>query len=392
VTPTHPYDAVLLLSFGGPEGPQDVMPFLEKVTGGRGIPRERLLSVAEHYLAFGGRSPINDQNRALLAALRTELDRRGSDVPLLWGNRNWAPLLTPVLREAHEAGARRILVLLTSAYSSYSGCRQYREDLARALLELRAEGRELRVDKVRAYFNHPGFLAPQVDSVVEALAALRARSPRGPRGQGGDEDVRVLFVTHSLPIAMDAAAGPAGHAYVLQHLDVCATVMTGVGQRLGRTPPQWELLYCSRSGRPGQPWLEPDVDDRLAQLSANGVDGVVAVPVGFVSDHMEVVYDLDTQAAATARHLGLPLRRAATVGTDRRFVAGLVDLVMERAAISRGEAVERAVGGGLGPSPDVCPVGCCPNPLADEPAACGEDWPAEPAATPAPEPREPVDR
>jgi ferrochelatase len=359
-----PYDAVLLLSFGGPEQPADVLPFLENVTRGRGIPRERLESVAEHYLQVGGRSPINDQNRALLAALRAELDARGLPVPLLWGNRNWAPYLLDTLRQAWADGVRRLCVVVTSAYSSYSGCRQYREDLADALVAL---GREVgtddlpEVDKVRHYYNHPGFVAANVDAVLDALAALPAGA-------------RIVFVTHSVPTAMNDAAGPEGGRYEAQHRDLAATIAAAVGERLGTTP-GWDLVYCSRSGPPSQPWLEPDVNDHLRTLHAQGVPGVVVAPVGFVSDHMEVAHDLDTQAHETAEELGLPFVRAATVGTDPRFVAGLVDLVLERAAQARGEAPPQPVSGTAGPSWAVCPARCCRNLRVERPAACGEDWP-----------------
>jgi ferrochelatase len=370
-----PYDAVLLLSFGGPEGPDDVLPFLENVTRGRGIPRERLEAVAGHYLRFGGRSPINDQNRALLAALRAELDARGIDVPLGWGNRNWSPYLVDALRELHEAGVRRVVVVVTSAYSSYSGCRQYREDLAAAVTALAAEGRDLAVDKVRHYFNHPGFVAPVVDAVRSGLDGL----PAGVR-----QGARVVFVTHSVPTAMNEVSGEGsafgGGAYVSQHLDVASTVMAQVGG----DAPAWDLVYCSRSGPPAQPWLEPDVNDHLRALAEDGVRAVVVVPVGFVSDHMEVVFDLDTEANQTAQRLGLHLVRVPTVGTDPRFVRSLVDLVLERAAQARGEEPVRPAAGALGASHAVCPVGCCRNLRSDRPAACGLDptAPADAVAAP----------
>jgi ferrochelatase len=360
----RPYDAVLLLSFGGPEQPDDVIPFLENVTRGRGIPRERLTSVAEHYLHFGGRSPINDQNRALLAALRGELDRRGAaGLPLYWGNRNWAPYLIDALREAHAAGARRLAVLVTSAYSSYSGCRQYREDLAAALLALAAEGVSLEVDKIRHYYNHPGFVLPMVDSVLAGVARL----PEQVR-----EGARVVFVTHSVPVAMNEVSGPSGGGYLAQHQDVGREIAARVSLALGRTV-EWDLVYCSRSGPPTQPWLEPDVNDHLRGLHESGVPGVVVAPVGFVSDHMEVVYDLDTEARQTAADLGLPFVRVPTVGDDPRFVAALVDLVLERAAAERGDDPARSALGQLGASHDVCPAGCCRNLRADRPAACGSD-------------------
>jgi ferrochelatase len=359
------------------------MPFLENVTRGRGIPRERLVSVAEHYHHFGGRSPINDQNRALLAALRSELDHRGLPATALyWGNRNWNPLLTDTLRQAHMDGVRRLAVVATSAYASYSGCRQYREDLARALTSLAAEGRTMAVDKIRHYYNPPGFVAPVVDATLAGLAQL----PEAARAAA-----RVVFVTHSVPLAMNETSGPEGHTYVAQHEDVARTVAGLVGDRLradrraaGRpdgagssAAPGWDLVYCSRSGPPSQPWLEPDVNDHLRSLAAEGLPGAVVVPVGFVSDHMEVVYDLDTEARATAAEIGLPFVRAATVGTDPRFVTALVDLVLERAAVERGEHPDRPVLGACSASYDVCPVGCCPNlRAARTPAACGADWDA----------------
>jgi ferrochelatase len=370
VSATDPYDAVLLMSFGGPDRPADVMPFLENVTRGRGVPPERLEEVAGHYGHFGGRSPINGQNRALLAALTAELRGRGESVPVLWGNRNWHPYLTDVLRDAHTAGVRRVVMVTTSAYSSYSGCRQYREDVAGALLALEAEGRfadgqELTVDRVRHYFNHPGFVAAMAGSVA---AGLRALPPALAAG------ARLVFVTHSVPTAMDDVSGPDGHAYAGQHRDAIEAVLAALGAST-----RWDLVYCSRSGPPSQPWLEPDVNDHLRALAAAGVPAVVLVPIGFVSDHMEVAFDLDTEALATAAELGLAVVRAATVGTDPQFVAGLADLVLERAAVRREEAPPRPAAGALGPSHELCPVGCCRNLRADRPAACGVDW-AGPAA------------
>ena len=362
---TAPYDALVLLSFGGPEAPEEVVPFLENVTRGRGIPRERLEQVGEHYFAFGGRSPINDQNKELLAALRAELAARSADLPVFWGNRNWDPYLTDALREAHDAGARRVLVLTTSAYASYSGCRQYREDVAASLIALAGEGRAMHADKVRHYFNTPGFVAANTDAVLAALAQLPADA------QG---DVRLVFVTHSIPTAMAEAAGPQGGAYEAQHAAVVEAVAAAVAERTGRVLPA-SLVYCSRSGPPTQPWLEPDVNDHLGELRDAGATGVVVAPIGFISDHMEVKFDLDTEAAETAGELALPMARAATAGVHREFVSGLVDLVLERAAAERGEAVERPSVTALGPSHDVCPVGCCANlRTPDRPAACGRDW------------------
>lgn len=363
-SPMAPYDAILLLSFGGPEGPDDVMPFLENVTRGRGIPRERLLGVAEHYHHFGGRSPINDQNRALLTALRGELARRGIDLPVYWGNRNWDPYVADAVREAHDAGHRRLVAIPTSAYSSYSGCRQYREDMAAAVLALAGEGRHVVLDKVRHYFNDPSFVAVNADAVAQAVADLPVARQQA---------ARVVFVTHSIPVAMDDTAGPEGHRYSRQHRDAAASVASAAGALLGREV-GWDLVYCSRSGPPAQPWLEPDVNDHLRELAARGVPAAVLAPIGFVSDHMEVRYDLDTEAVETAAEVGMEVRRAATVGTDPRFVAGLIDLCLERAAQARGEAVGPATAGAEGPSWSVCPVGCCPNPRVDRPAAAGQDW------------------
>lgn len=367
---TAPYDALLLLSFGGPEGPDDVVPFLENVTRGRGIPRERLKEVGQHYFLFGGVSPINDQNRELLAALREEFADHGIDLPVHWGNRNWAPYLTDTLREMAAAGHRRVLTLATSAYASYSGCRQYRENLADALAALEAEGiTPPRVDKLRHYFNHPGFVRPMADATLAALAAL-------------PEDVRagahLAFTTHSIPTAAADTSGPVeghgdGGAYVAQHLEVARLVADAVREETGVEYP-WRLVYQSRSGAPHVPWLEPDICDHLETLHGAGAEAVVMVPIGFVSDHMEVKYDLDTEATAKAAELGLPVARAATVGADPRFAAAVRELVLERAATERGLDPRRCALGALGPSHDLCPVGCCPA-RAPRPAAAGADSP-----------------
>jgi len=355
-----PYDAVLLVSFGGPEGPDDVVPFLENVTRGRGIPRERLEEVGEHYFGFGGRSPINDQNRAFLAAMREDLAGAGLELPVYWGNRNWDPYLTDTVRQMAADGVRRAACFVTSAYSSYSSCRQYRENLFDAVDGV--PGAPV-LDKLRVYFNHPGFVEPMVDATLAALAEL----PDDAR-----ESAHLAFVTHSIPEAMNDGSGPGGGAYVEQHLSVVSAIVEQVRQETGRRH-EHRLVFCSRSGAPHVPWLEPDVNDHLADLHAAGASGAVMVPIGFVSDHMEVVYDLDTEARATAEKLGLPMARAATAGLDTRFVAAVRDLLLERAAVERGEEVARAVVGSLGPCWDRCPVGCCPNPRADRPALSGAD-------------------
>ncbi|EST38500.1 hypothetical protein N566_07065, partial [Streptomycetaceae bacterium MP113-05] len=336
----RPYDALLLLSFGGPEGPEDVVPFLENVTRGRGIPRERLEEVGKHYHLFGGVSPINAQNRALRARLREDFAAHGLDLPVYWGNRNWAPYLTDTLRRAARDGRRRILVLATSAYASYSGCRQYRENLAESLSTLEAENVPLpRVDKLRHYFNHPGFLDPVADGVLTALETL----PQAVR-----DGAHLAFCTHSVPTAAAETSGPQGGAYVAQHLDAARVIAGAVRDATGVDRP-WQLVYQSRSGPPQVPWLEPDICDHLEDLHRRGAPAVVMVPVGFVSDHMEVLYDLDTEAMAKAGELGLPAARSATVGTDSRFAAAVRELVLERAAAERGERPERCALGALGP-------------------------------------------
>ncbi|MBB1246396.1 ferrochelatase [Streptomyces durbertensis] len=369
----HPYDALLLLSFGGPEGPDDVVPFLENVTRGRGIPRERLEEVGQHYFLFDGISPINAQNRELLAALRADFRDHGLDLPVYWGNRNWAPYLTDTLREMAADGRRRVLVLATSAYASYSGCRQYRENLADALRALTDEGVAAddlpRVDKLRHYFNHPGFVEPMTEGVLAALEKLPEEVRR---------DAQLAFTTHSIPTAAADTSGPVeahgdGGAYVAQHLDVARLIADRVAGRTGVERP-WQLVYQSRSGAQHIPWLEPDICDHLEERHAAGAPAVVMVPIGFVSDHMEVLYDLDTEALAKAAELGLPVVRSATVGADPRFVAGIRELVLERAATERGAAPERCALGALGPSHDLCPVGCCPA-RAPKPAAAGADSP-----------------
>jgi ferrochelatase len=359
-----PYDALLLVSFGGPEKADDVLPFLENVTRGRGIPRERLEEVGEHYHLFGGRSPINDQNRRFIAAVQEDLRSSGIDIPVYWGNRNWGPYLADTLARMQADGIGRAACLVTSAYSSYSGCRQYRENLAEAVASVTRDGREApRLDRLRHYFNHPGFVEPMVDATLTALADLSDASRR---------DAHVLFVTHSIPESMNDTSGPDGGAYVAQHRSVAEEIGERIRQETGHRYPT-ELVFCSRSGPPQVPWLEPDVNDRIAELAEHGVGGVVVVPIGFVSDHMEVIYDLDTEARATAEKVGVEFARAATAGLDPRFVAMVRDLLLERAAVERGVETPRATVGGQAPSWDLCPPGCCRNLGAPRPALCGRD-------------------
>ncbi|WP_052510822.1 ferrochelatase [Crystallibacter crystallopoietes] len=364
------YDAIVLASFGGPEGQEDVIPFLRNVTRGRGIPDERLEEVATHYRSFGGISPINAQNRALKQALEAELDRRGIDLPVLWGNRNWAPFIADTFREAYDAGHRRVLALSTSAYSCYSSCRQYREDFGMALVETGLAGK-LEVDKVRQYFDHPGFVEPFVEGVAEGLAAVRAEL--AAKGEP-DAPVHIMFATHSIPIGDAEAAGPrgveyeGGSAYVAQHLATAQAVLDRVPEAAGV---EWSLVYQSRSGAPHVPWLEPDINDALEELPGKGIRGVVIVPLGFVSDHMEVVWDLDTEALQTCAALGLAAKRVPTPGVHAKFVEGLVDMVCERTV--ENNIAERPATTSLGPWMDVCMPNCCANRRGEKPTVAGMD-------------------
>nr|WP_066067732.1 ferrochelatase [Frankia sp. EI5c] len=332
-------DALLLVSFGGPESPEDVLPFLRNVTRGRDVPEERLAEVAAHYDHFGGRSPINDQNRALLAALR----RRLAPMPVYWGNRNWAPYISDAVAHMRADGVRRAACFVTAAFASYSGCRQYREDLAAALRQTGPGAPDL--IKLRLFFDHPGFVEPMVDHCVRAIEAL----PTEAR-----DAARLVFTAHALPLAQAIASGPDGGAYERQLRAAAAVIAAGVHTRMGRRH-SWQLAYCSRSGPPAVRWLEPDVNDALAALAAGGEKAAVIVPVGFVSDHMEVVYDLDVEAVATARRHGLAVVRAGTVGTDPRFVDMVADLVAER----QRPGWERRALSDEGPAHDVCPLHCC---------------------------------
>jgi ferrochelatase len=368
--PEGPYDALLLVGFGGPEGMDDVMPFLENVTRGRGVPPERLIEVSHHYEHFDGVSPINDQNRALIAALEKEMAQRGLDLPILWGNRNWTPYLHEAMTQADEAGFGRVLALVTSAYSSYSSCRQYREDFAEALERSGLEGK-LAVDRIRQYFDHPGFVAPFAEGLARAVAAMREQL-------GADAPIRILFTTHSIPDAMGMSSGPPalhepagspGGIYEAQHL-VTAELIVEQAQSMGAAQmPPWRLVYQSRSGPPSVPWLEPDVNDAIREAAAEGVRGVVLVPSGFVSDHLEVLWDLDEEAKETADEVGLQFARVATAGTHPAFVRGLVDLIQER--LDPAAPVDAL--SELGPWPAVCAPGCCANLRVRKPAAVGGD-------------------
>ncbi|WP_353111234.1 ferrochelatase [Microbacterium sp.] len=360
------YDALVLASFGGPEGQEDVIPFLRNVTRGRGIPDERLEEVAHHYRHFGGISPINEQNRALKAALEAEISRRGLQLPVYWGNRNWGPYLDEAFTQAADDGHTTLLVLATSAYSSYSSDRQYREDIARAITASELEGQVV-ADKVRLFFDHPGFVAPFQEGVAEAVSALLDDGIPA-------EHIQVLFATHSIPTGDAERSGPRdvdwgeGGAYAAQHRAVAEFVMENLPVGGGVLP--WELVFQSRSGPPSQPWLEPDINDVIAELPSRGVEAVVIVPLGFVSDHMEVLWDLDTEAMESAAEAGIRAVRTPTPGVHPAFVSGLVDLVEER--IEGTPAAERPHVTPLGPWYDVSRPGDCENArLGFRPAAAG---------------------
>lgn len=338
------YDALLLLSFGGPEGPDDVMPFLRNVTRGRGISDERLEMVAEHYGHFGGVSPINANNRALLVALETELRAHGIDLRLYWGNRNWKPYVADAVRQMRDDGVQRALVFATSATASYSACRQYREDLAQAR-RVAGEGAPELV-KLRHYFDHPGFVAANADGLRRAIDRL----PPAVR-----DSARLVFTAHSIPVSMNETSGPDSNGlYAAQHRETARLVAETV-----RGPgASFDMVWQSRSGPPLVRWLEPDVNDHLQQLAADGVPAVVICPTGFVSDHIEVLWDLDNEARQSAARLGLPFARAATAGTHPAFVAAVRELVQEQLS----GLAPRSLGT-LGLCGIDCPASCCPAPV-----------------------------
>ncbi len=328
-----PYDAFMLVSFGGPEGPDDVMPFLENVLRGKNVPRERMLEVAQHYQGFGGVSPINEQNRQLLEALKKQFAAEGIDLPIYWGNRNWEPLIPDTLRQMKADGVQRSLAFFTSMFSCYSGCRQYRENLIDAQAEI-GEGAP-RVEKVRMGFNHPGFIHPMADNVRASLAKLNAPAESTP----------VLFTAHSIPLSMADFC-----RYQDQLNEAARLVAAEVGIQ------HYRLVFQSRSGPPQQPWLEPDVCDAIAEMDdKEKLQNLVIVPIGFVSDHMEVIYDLDDEAAKLCEERGIAMERTATVGTHPEFIKMICSLVKERMS----ENPQREALGEMGPWHDVCPADCC---------------------------------
>ncbi len=343
---SSPYDALLIVGFGGPEKPDDVMPFLENVTRGKPVPRERLLEVAEHYMHFSGISPINQQVRDLIAVLQPELQRRGIELPLYWGNRNWTPLLTDTLQEMTSKGVKRALAFVLAAYSSYSSCRQYRENLEAAR---QAAGENApHIDKVRVFYNHPDFVEANVDRIRAAFEQLPA----------DDRDTaHIAFTAHSIPMIM---------ADNCQYAAQLTETGRLIAERLDIPASRWRLVYQSRSGRPTDPWLEPDILDHLQSLKDQSVSQVVIAPIGFLSDHIEVLFDLDDEAAQKAKELGLRMVRAGTVGTHPKFVSMLGELIAERLADADGDSgycPNRRAIGHFGPNHDVCPTDCCAYPI-----------------------------
>lgn len=330
------YDSILVVSFGGPEKPDEVMPFLENVTRGRGIPPERLLEVAEHYHHFGGKSPINDQCRELIAALRTELDAHGIRLPIYWGNRNWNPYLADTLGQMREDGMKHTLALVTSAYSSYSGCRQYRENIAHAQSKI-GEGVP-RVDKLRVFYNHPGFIEAMADRIHAALKQFPASAPGL---------VHFVATAHSIPCSMADTSD-----YVKQLRETMRLVAASCGL------PNGELVFQSRSGSPTQPWLEPDILAHLRRLHSQGAKNVLVLPIGFISDHLEVMFDLDVEAQEFAAELGMNMVRVPTAGTHPAFIRMLRQLIAERLS----DAEPKLAIGLYPPNHDVCPANCCPPP------------------------------
>lgn len=355
------YDAILLTTFGGPESAEEIMPFLERVTAGRGVPRERLEEVSHHYLALGGASPINEQNRDFLESLREEFTKRGIQTPIYWGNRNSHPFLAEALQRIHADGHRRVLSFVSSAYSSYSGCRQYRENLAQALIDTGLND-TLKIDKVRQYFDHPGFISPFATGLTEVLETLK-------KDGASTSHIHIFFTTHSIPISMAETSGAASlrerfqnGAYVEQHRAAANCIIAEVAKQCASEIPQWSLVYQSRSGAPHIPWLEPDIGDALHGAAQSGISTAIVVPIGFISDHVEVIWDLDHEAKGIADELGIQYFRVATPGTSPEFVSGVVDLIQERQALGERKALSS-----IGPWSDFCASDCCPNPRKELP-------------------------
>ena len=335
---SYNYDAVLFVSFGGPEKREDVIPFLENVLRGRNVPRERMLEVAEHYYHFDGVSPINQQNRELITAVEAKLKEQGIEIPIYFGNRNWHPLLPDTLQQMADDGVKTAIAFMTSTFSSYSGCRQYRENVyaAQAVVGPAAPN----VDKIRAFYNHPQFISACVARVREAINLLPTET---------QPDFQIAFTAHSIPNSMACTCD-----YVQQLTESCRLV----AEALNLPTQRWSLVYQSRSGRPQDPWLEPDILDHIDSLKQSGCKSLVISPIGFLSDHMEILFDLDEEAAHMCTEVGISMSRAASVGTHPDFVQCVVKLILERLTSDQ----EQLAIGKYGPNWDVCPADCCPAP------------------------------
>jgi protoporphyrin/coproporphyrin ferrochelatase len=331
------YDALLLVSFGGPEGMEDVIPFLENVLRGRNVPRERMIQVAHHYELFGSVSPINEQNRKLISALKTDFEANGLRLPIYWGNRNWHPLLPDTVQEMADDGIKHALAFVTSAYSSYSSCRQYRQNITDAQATVGSNAPQ--IDKLRAFYNHPLWIEVNVESIRLAIGNLIHPKIHSNK----DSSLHLVFTAHSIPESMAVNC-----EYASQLNETARLVADSLEIQ------NWQLVYQSRSGAPNQPWLGPDICDHLRELKTNGVSDVIVAPIGFVSDHMEVIYDLDIEAKRVASEIGLNMVRAATAGTHPAFVQMIRELILERT-----DGIAPRALGTRGPGHDVCPVDCC---------------------------------
>lgn len=338
------YDAILFLSFGGPEGMDDVMPFLTNVLRGKNVPEARMKEVAHHYEMFGGVSPINAQNRKMIAGLKEELARLQINLPIYFGNRNWHPMLGDTLRQMEADGVKKALAFVTSAYSSYSGCRQYLEDIQKALAENKQTDR-LHIDKLRVFFDHPLFIDANLECIEAALKQFEK-----------PEDVHLTFTAHSIPLSMAQNC-----QYENQLLFVCRQICQHLQEKynwLGASEPQWQLVYQSRSGPKSQPWLEPDILEHIESLKSRGFSKLLVHPVGFVSDHMEIIYDLDTEAKQLADSLQMQMVRSLSSGNSEHFRRLIGELIEERLKSNAGEDCLKPCLTGA-PLPDVCPVDCC---------------------------------
>jgi len=326
------YDAILFMSFGGPEGKDEIIPFLENVTKGRNVPRSRLEDVAQHYYQFDGISPINEQNKELISVLKIEMKDNGLDLPVYFGNRNWYPLIDDTVKQMINDGVKRAVAFVTSGFSCYSGCRQYRENIINAL-DKSVNGK-MEIDKIRVFYNHPGFIDAMVDRTKSALEKFDTPI----------DEINLVFTAHSIPMGMADNSN-----YVIQLHETCKLIAEKIKTE------NYKLAYQSRSGPPQVPWLEPDILEYLNELHRKGEKNVIVVPIGFISDHMEILFDLDTEASELAERLGLKMVRAKTVGTHPLFVKMIYQLIKERMISNP----DRLVLGSLGPSQDICPVDCC---------------------------------